>query len=425
MKKGKIQKLIAVGLLLILSFGIIPANTQTVYAKTNSAKYIELKNAIEKQYGIKIKLSSEITKNDREAYYDLLILREALIMMPDGLIKTLVKHFKAKGKETTVAIYKKELTFGSVVGTYDDKTNTITLYDQKAAVSIVGSGVEPYYILHEFGHMVHSALYDIYGYSKLKSEFTKLNGNIKYGSNWDSGYDLVFTRSFAITSFAEDFAETFSASLCDSKMLHYIYEENKNAPIIKKSEYIKNIIETKLKVKNINDAWMIYPQTPSKKYAEVINDSYYNYTGTYQYKIKKAAFYQFLCDLWKESKLQKYNNDDWDKKLQLEYEAQLEFDDIIETSKADWEGFIKRKDMALILAKIMDKAQVDYVTVNKFDCEDCNELSGKYMKSIKKVVKAGLMLPKKSNNFKPESYCTYEEAYYALIKLKEIMLNYN
>jgi len=424
-RSGKLR-FIAFALTFALVFSIIPVKAQTVYAdKKETSQYIELKNAVEKKYGIKIKLSSEITKNEKEAYYDLQIIKNALNIMPDELIKTVVKHFKAKGKSTTIAVYKKELTYGSTAGYYDEKENTITMYAQKAKVSLFGTGLNTYNILHEFGHMVQYALNDIYGYNKLKTEFTKLNGNKKYGSGWGDGYDLAFTWEYAVTGFSEDFAETFSASLCDGQRLQYIYEIDKNAPLIKKSEYIKNIIETQLKVKNLNHAWMIYPQTPSKKYAKVLNDSEYNNTGMYQYRIKKAIFYQYLCDLWIDLQLKKSDIDpyDWDRQSQLSDDAKQEFNDIFEINKSDWSGYIKRKDMALTLAKFMDEAKVDYETVTTFTCNDCDELSSKYKKGIKKVVNAGLMFPKSSQSFKPESYCTYEEAYYSLIKLEELMLN--
>lgn len=168
-----IHRIIA-GILVIIISLAIPLNLQTTYAST-AKKSTQLEKSIEKQFGISITLSSKLSKDENEAYESLLLLRDALYMMPNKLVNSLVKHFKSKGKATTIVLsLSSAQAYGTAPGVYSYDSNTINLYIPEYA-SLWGSGTEPETILHEFGHMVQYALQDIYGSKKLKSEFTKLN----------------------------------------------------------------------------------------------------------------------------------------------------------------------------------------------------------------------------------------------------------
>ena len=419
MKLLNARRMVA-GILVIIISLAIPLNLQTTYAST-AKKSIELEKSIEKQFGISITLSSKLSKDEEEAYESLLLLRDALYMMPNQLVNSLVKHFKSKGKATTVALsISSAQAYGTAAGVYNYDSNTINLYIPEYA-SLWGSGTDPETILHEFGHMVQYALQDIYGSKKLKSEFTKLNKKNAYGSKWKDEYELVFTREYASTGFGEDFAETFMASILSR------IPNDKNAPLLKKSEYIKKMIETQLKVKVANDAWRIYSQTPSKKYKEKLVSNIFlgpNFQdeGTYQYKITRAEFYKLLREVYMDIQLKGV---EWEKYLDSKRTVQYSFNKFFSTYETNMLGKIKRKDVALILKKLMDDMNVT-VTVSsnsKVSVSDCDDLESKYKKAIQKMVDAKIMLNTKEDNFSPESYCTYEQVYYALVTLYDLLVD--
>lgn len=231
----------------------------------------------------------------------------------------------------------------------------------------------------------------------------------------------MFTREYASTDFGEDFAETFMASILSR------IPGDKSVPLLKKSEYIKKMIESKLKVTIKDDAWRIYPQTPSKKYAEGLQaevSSWPNFQneGTYQYKITRAEFYKLLRKVYIEIQLKGV---EWEKYLDSKRSAQYSFNKFFSTYETNMLGKIKRKDVALILKKLMDDMNVA-ITVSsnsKVSVSDCDDLESKYKKAIQKMVDAKIMLNTKGDNFSPESYCTYEQAYYSLVALYDLMLD--
>ena len=254
--------------------------------------------------------------------------------------------------------------------------------------------------------MLHNALYDTYGEKKLKTEFTAFNKKRAYKSNWGDDYDLFFVRDYATTSFAEDFAETFMTSLYDSGSMRRAYTVDSDAALVKKSEYIKKIIESEFHLKINQNSWMIYPQKLSKKFKHTLQlgSNYginYSNEGNYQYKIKKAVFYDELQYV--------LSNTDSNNLISNS--------DYVPKEDYSWGEYLKRKDLALILSDVMNFVNVTVKPSGNLTFDDCDTLSSKYKKSIKRVEKAGLMLSTKDNNFSPDSYCSYEQAYYALVKL--------
>ncbi|MBU5334295.1 S-layer homology domain-containing protein [Anaerocolumna aminovalerica] len=60
---------------------------------------------------------------------------------------------------------------------------------------------------------------------------------------------------------------------------------------------------------------------------------------------------------------------------------------------------------------------------SKVSVSDCDDLESKYKKAIQKMVDAKIMLNTKEDNFSPESYCTYEQAYYSLVALYDLLVD--
>lgn len=442
---AKIIRRFITGILMFVLFVtvlITPQNTFAATVKTSK----ELEKSLEKQYNISITLSKNLLKDDEKAFYNLKLLEEALNKMPKGLIKALVKHFKTKGKATTISLLTSSAkAFGTAAGDYTFETNEIRLYIPSGG-SMWGSGTDSYTILHEFGHMLQNALYDLYGSKKLISEFTLLNKNKPYikESEWNfvaSEYEDTYVHSYAATKFDEDFAETFAASIDWPQRFRELYTSNKKAPLIRKSEYIKKLIESKLKIKISQDYWEIYPQVPSKRYKDklsFISDDFYidfetpdhnNYA--YQYKIKTCDLYYELGSVWVDAtkhikKLQWHMNmssSEQDKYFMEIEKAEDEFNTFIAkyTSNIDEVKKIKRKDVALILNDLLEHFSLNNFLEDKVAISDCDKLSSKYNNAIKTVVNSGLMNIGAKNKFYPEAFCTYEQAYYAIVEFYKLL----
>lgn len=390
-------------LVMILLIGLSPQ----VANADSSSEINTLKAKIENSYNIKIKLSSKISEKEEIAIYALNQLNDSLEMMPKGLVKKLVKHHKSKGKATTVSITSKTFTYGTATGLYDYDTNTVTLYVPSGA-SLFGSGLEPLTITHEFGHMLHFALEDMYGSKKLKSEFTKLNNNIKYGT-WEDDYYDMFTWKYAATNFAEDFAETFAYSVCLPGYLQSIYIDNPDSELVKKSDYIYNIIKSQFKT--TPEFWNIYPQEPSRKVRKTLETAYkkgnmdFTNTMNYQYKIRKIDFIELI-----NATLFKAMN-----------HVDMELNEFSTEDNSKQYVGIKRKDAAKILIETLEFVDIKTDSKDSISVNDCNKLSKNTMKNIKAIVNSGL-LEINNSKFYPEAYLTYEQAYRALIKLYDLII---
>lgn len=397
--------------LIILLLCISMLIPQTVSAATSEdAKTLE--KEIEKKYGIEIVLSSEIQKGNSPIYY-LKRLDNGLSLMPNGLVKKLVAYYKKKGLKTTVKISLKDLKYGSTAGMYTPETNTIVLYEPKGSGIYFGSGLDEENILHEFGHMLQNALNSLYGSKKLKEEYTKLNGKNKYGKDAYDNSTYVFANWYAGTSYAEDFAETFAQSHCRPDNFRNIYLKNSKAPLIKKAEYINNLINS---VFGIKSELMIYPQQPSSKTLKILNEFIESggmdltYTLTYAYKIRHHELVDLIDQTLNRAKFNIYLNVLYD-------EFKYDFDDLENPY-----SFIKRKDAAKIFAYFLSYAHIDVDDENLLQIKDCEQLSEDYMKDITKVVNAGLM-SKTKDGFYPEAYLTYDQTYRAIAKLYELICN--
>lgn len=210
------------------------ASNKKGYSKKEVDNY---KNEIEKKYGVTIVMDSSIAQNNNEAYFILEAVGFGMDMMPKGLVQKLVKHFKSKNKKTTIKVV--ESIGSNYAGMYYRDSNTIKLH--------YGYGLNTDKILHEFGHMLEEALGNTYGTQKLKSEYTKLNGKKSY-DNWKDGYEDTFIGNYANTNFSEDFAETFQSSILNPDAIQRVYIKNPDAPLVKKSELIYNLIKKQFNV---------------------------------------------------------------------------------------------------------------------------------------------------------------------------------
>lgn len=171
---------------------------------------------------------------------ELQALNEALDMMPKGLVNKLSAYFKSNGKSTEVKILISEDSDLTTPASYKSDTNTIVL-KVPGPWAFGGNGTSPDSILHEFGHMLHTALNSSYGSAKLMSSWTAFNQKKEYikgrmyGDDWDNGYNEVFVSQYGASSYREDFAETFMYSIYYSQHFREAYQKDPDSPMVKKS----------------------------------------------------------------------------------------------------------------------------------------------------------------------------------------------
>lgn len=136
---------------------------------------------------------------------------------PDGSVQIIANASASKTKKSLTFQQLKDenndsFTFDGLMGTYNSQTNRINTYLEEIVVG------------HELGHAIESTLNTASG-GQLRQTFKALNGEYDYSAYYYySGNDSIYNsfyggmsecvrRSYAATSFSEDFAETFSDAL--------------------------------------------------------------------------------------------------------------------------------------------------------------------------------------------------------------------
>ncbi len=171
------------------------------------------KNSLEKEYGIVIKFEQGISQDEY-----LTAIGDALSMIPKSVHDVIAAHQLRKGIPLTFDV-KKNIdinvnvpTFAKLAAMTDTASMTISLYAADASV-----------IAHEYGHILHTALWYGYSYDKIREQWQEINGDFEYDvfyyfdvydnkkgsrglpNNWQS----AFANKYATTDYIEDFACTF------------------------------------------------------------------------------------------------------------------------------------------------------------------------------------------------------------------------
>lgn len=424
-------------LLLVLTF-IVFLSPQVVFASSKN-DVNKKEGDIEKKYNIKVTLGSSLYKDESRALRELKALDEALAMMPKGLVNKLSAYFKSIGKSTEVKILISEDSDMMAPASYQPDTNTIVLR-VPGPWAFGGNGTSPDCILHEFGHMLNTALDSSYGSAKLKSSWTDFNQKKEYikgeinDKEWDNGYNEIFVSRYGASSYREDFAETFMYSIYNSLQFREAYQKDSDSPMVKKSALIKKLLKSQLEI--TPEVWMIYPQYPSKKSAKEIEAAkekrinVWEHDYAYQYKINKENFTDLLMETLSLLDVVQYIQVGYSK---AEY-AYTDCSNLNVTNAYDLgfvtsnksklfypNAFLKRKDVANILLRVAKYANLDIAYGNMVNFEDCKDLSYTSRKTISIIIQAGLMQTTGEDTFSPNNYCTYEEAILAFNCLYDLI----
>lgn len=435
-----INKRMGIKALLILVLTVIVILSPQVVFATSKNDVSKKESDIEKKYDIKVTLGSSLYKDESRALRELQALDEALAMMPKGLVKKLSAYFKSIGKSTEVKILIPEDSDLTAPGSYKSDTNTIVL-KVPGPWAFGGNGTSPDCILHEFGHMLHTALDSSYGSAKLKSSWTAFNQKKEYikgqinDKEWTNGYNEVFVSEYGASSYREDFAETFMYSIYYSQHFREAYQKDSDSPMVKKSALIKKLLKSQLGI--VPEVWMIYPQYPSKKSAKAIEAAkdkrinVWEHEYAYQYKINKENFTDFLMETLSLLDVVQYSQVGYSKaeyaykdcsNLNVTNAYNLGFVTNNKSKLFYPNAFLKRKDVANILLRVAKYANLDIAYGKMVNFEDCKDLSYTSRKTISIIIQAGLMQTTGEDTFSPDKYCTYEEAILAFNRLYDLIV---
>ena len=188
------------------------------------------KGEVESRFGIRVsdERAGEGTATHLRQYYD---LEEYLEAIPAPLYEAVRAQLSGQGKVLTVRLVAGEgWNFGNEPnGSYDPQSTTIRLMSPDTFV-----------FAHEYGHMVHTLLDEIYGPGALQARWTALNAGAGYGSRGEEG---VFVTDYAATSYREDFAETFAVLLARHDRALDLMAQAPSGPAAQKLELMRQLLQ--------------------------------------------------------------------------------------------------------------------------------------------------------------------------------------
>ncbi|MDD4089636.1 MAG: hypothetical protein PHP29_08095, partial [Tissierellia bacterium] len=158
----KIKKIIC----LVICIGLI--GTQA-FGFSNSYNEFDIKNNIEKTYGINIIIPEGA---DNSEFID--ILEKNIKKFPDNIIKEITDYYLSKGIATNVVLDKTEIIKDLFTLSIIDESS-VNIYIKTLEGSLYS---ESYYaseqvMIHNFSHFISDYIHEIYNLDKLKDEFDK------------------------------------------------------------------------------------------------------------------------------------------------------------------------------------------------------------------------------------------------------------
>lgn len=416
-----------------------------------------IKKNIEEDYGINIIISDN---EDYISYINcLLVIERGLSRFPEGVIKEITDYYLSKGISTNIKLSKTEKIsdlFSSYVLNEEEANihiNTLqnSMYYDKCVASEEG-------FTHEMGHFISDYLFKVYGYEKLKSEFEILNEGNMYGS-WEEDYDNVFLNKHSSMSFNDEIADIIWYTEVHPDILRNINDGNYTV-IHKKIEYLANVIDQSfLAITKESKLWHeALPQKPddwAEEAIKIMNEASLipeEFEGIYNSYITKEDFYT-LAMIIVENKLGKENYieffeiansednvaiDPVKGEIYVDNVEHLNFDNDISSEKEKrlheayqiglidegWllgsKEYMTRLEIAKLFNYIGNELGMDISDYEVINYDDISSVKDSEKAFIYFVSSKGL-LRGDGTSFKPNDYCTYQEAYIMLMRFYNIM----
>jgi len=186
MKKTIRKGISLVLVLLLLVLSPLPVNA----AQTSK----ELASELQSKYGMKISFVSDYTESEKQSL--LKQIDSVFAHVGTAFVREVVSVYTKNGYTATLKVEK--IMWSDQMGQFgvSKKNATLKIMTFRSA-DLSKEELDPYSLVHEFGHMIHYA-FDI----KKGSSYVK--------KKWDTCGTGAYVSDYAASGFREDFAETFA-----------------------------------------------------------------------------------------------------------------------------------------------------------------------------------------------------------------------
>ncbi|GMQ64229.1 S-layer homology domain-containing protein [Vallitalea maricola] len=429
--------------------GIASSNTSKDSKKAFKMEYPKMNiPQLEKKYGVTITVEEGFWPKDSL----LQMMDKIYSRFPDGLIKEMTSYYKSKGIKTNIRFIYKQTSLG---GSFSDSGKHIYL---NYYPNPIGNSFAEWTIAHEMGHYVHKYINDIYGYEKLKKEWTSINDGLGYKNEgcdkWTDSHYKYFVRDYSTKNYSEDFATLFEVIAGNSPVqLRTMLMEESDLPLKGKIDLLNKILVDKAKcVTSLANLWgRAIPQNPSastkvtcKNAAELgLIPEGDTFAGLYTSNITRLDFCKLIINLIEKETKMTLEEFVETKGLKKEWyyrgsfgpggECKIDTNNpFCDTSNesifnlhslgiingiSDWrfdpEGLLTKEQVATILhktASVLEKDS-DYIV---YEYADKDKISSWAKESVNYVSSKEIIAIGKDNVFSPKNKFTYEEAYMAI-----------
>jgi len=242
----------------------------------------EMASELYSKYGMKISFVSDYTESEKQ-----LLLKQidsVFAHVGTAFVKEVVSVYTKNGYTATLKVEK--LMWGDQMGTFGvNKKNATLRIMTFRSTDLSTEELDPYSLVHEFGHMIHYA-FDI----KKGSSYVK--------KKWDACGTGAYVSDYAASSFREDFAETFACiatnDFSQAGLLEAIDGDSKGV-LKKKVDCINSLLgefnnfTTIQKMYNFQGIGATYSNIRVSVNGKITEVSLYNIKGYNYFKIRDLA----------------------------------------------------------------------------------------------------------------------------------------
>ena len=427
------------------------------FSNTMDYKDINIKNNLEKTYGINIIIPEN---SDYKYFIDcMLILEKSIKKFPAGLIKEITDYYSNNGIETNVILDKTE-NIKDLFLLSENDGSPVNIYIKTLESSLYS---ESYYVseeamIHELGHFISNYMFKTYNFDKIKDEFDKLNAGYSYGT-WGEGYCNVFVNKHSATSFKDEVADIIWYAEAHPSVIRNINGGN-TAIIHKKISMIAEAFnEAFNSISEDTRLWMdAIPQDPQAwakdTVAEMRSASLIpkEFDGLYNAYISREDFYKLILNMLHKKIGEDNLNDyfhimDYEEHVALDpVNGEIVVDGVMNytyyynllcnnneilyqaynmgiinsESFIEPDGYMTRLEIAKVLVYIGNELGInfsDYEIINYNDIDKVAENEKPYIH----IAASNGFLKGDGLSFKPFDYCTYQEAYIILMRFYKLI----
>lgn len=423
-----------------------------IFTTSAFGEIVDIKNQndiiynIKNEYGIYVVL---VNSYENVNYTNSLIMLEKILRTyPSGLIKEVNDYYKSLNKTSNIIFNKtekiKELKYQFSIDNKSINFYVNSFYQGPHSNTYI---ISEEGLNHTIGHIIADYILRIYPNEKIKQNLVNINQGFVYGS-WNKNYEKVFANKHSAASYKDELGDLIWYAQSYPKLLRSMSKEE---PIIQnKVIYLINLMnECFDSIDEYTNLWSdaIY-QTPDSWAIEMINQYRQSglfleeHEGLYTSYITKVDFAKALLGainskfssdnnlkvsekhysidpLNGETVIDKLNEDILDEEGSLHKLQTLGL--LIEKFVYNNDNkFISRLEIARLISIVSKQLSLSPKESLKTNFDDLGNLSDTDINDI--VYLSQLEIMKGDNNeFKPEDYCTYQEAYVIVLRLFNLL----